>query len=104
MLFACSEEPALETFGFSGWAGWLADLADLAGWLGWLADLAAGPKHWILHGCLLGWSLAGLAGLADCWAVLSSIRGRGHKWYASLGEAHSVWVSPASCSQVGQTF
>ena len=85
----------------AGWSGWLIRLIWLAGWVGWLLWLLA-PST----GC---WRVArsaslSLGCLADLWAVLSSIRGRGHKWYTSLGEAQSVWVSPVSCSQVAQMF
>ena len=85
----------------AGWSGWLIWLIWLAGWVGWLLWLLA-PST----GC---WRVACSASLsvgclADLWAVLSRIRGGGHKWYASLGEAHSVRVSSVSCSQVGQMF
>ena len=83
----------------AGWSGWLIRLIWLAGWVGWL--------FWLLAPSTGCWRVAcsaslSLGCLADLWAVLSSIRGRGHKWYASLGEAQSVWVSPVSCSQVGE--
>ena len=85
----------------AGWSGWLIGLIWLAGWVGWLLWLLA-PRT----GC---WRVAcsaslSLGCLADLWRVLSSIRGRGQKWYASLGEVQSAWVSRVSCSQVGQMF